>query len=228
MSRPAKYVADDGTRLPSVTELINELGWNKESLFRWADKLAREGKSPIMERDAAARRGTQVHALIDWVEDSDDELTQPSTSLDADRAYQAWYRWRVTQSIEPLLREQPMINTMLGYAGTPDLIGIVDDRVTVFDWKTATKHRPPYLEHIIQVTAYAQLWNAQEASIGGTRFATHGMLVKLAPDAEGNWSAKPSSWPLDAFGVVPTWIIQACLNLRRAREAMQRRASEVF
>jgi hypothetical protein len=227
MARPDKYIGRSGERLPSVTELLGELGWNREALMRWADKIAREGKSPLMERNAAAKRGSEMHALIEWHEGGEQP---PDTSLDADLAFEAWTEWRETMALDVLWQEEPLISDALGFAGTPDMIAVVDGNVTVLDWKTASKPGRPYLEHVLQVTSYAALWNAREAELGVVepRAATHGILVKVAKAPDARWRAVPYSWRLDAFGAVPAWVMGACVNLRRARELMGKRLVEVF
>lgn len=230
MARPDKYIGPAGQRLPSVTELLSELGWNKDVLLFWADKMAREGKSPMLERNAAAARGSQMHALIEWHEGGRPDDKPPDTSLDADLAFEAWMSWRETVTIETLWQEEPLTSDVLGFGGTPDMIAVVDDNVTVLDWKTANKPGRPYIEHVIQVTAYAALWNAREVELGtaAPRAATHGILVKVAKTPDNRWQAVPYSWRLDAFGDVPGWVIRSCLGLRRARELMSKRLVEVF
>lgn len=231
MSRPDRYLTEDGEELPSVTTLLGELGWNKDALFFWADKLAREGKSPRLERDAAARRGTMLHGLIEWSM-SDDEQ-QPETSLHADRAFEAWCKWREQRQLEVLAQEQPIVSPMLGFAGTPDLVARENGVVAVYDWKTSTKHRAPYHEHIIQVTAYAMLWQwlcNRDGRLGDV--AIHGVLVKVAPedpdDEASAWLAKEYRWHLDRFGAVPGWTMATCLHLRRARKLLAKGIHEMW
>jgi hypothetical protein len=231
MARPDKYIGPAGQRLPSVTELLSELGWNKDVLLGWADKMAREGKSPMLERNAAAKRGSQMHALIEWHEGGRPGAPPPDTSLDADLAFEAWTEWRETVALEKLWQEEPLTSDVLGFGGTPDMIALIDGHVTVLDWKTANKPGRPYIEHVIQVTAYAALWNAREVEAWrevAQRPATHGILVKVAKTPDNRWRAVPYSWRLDSFGDVPGWVIRSCLGLRRARELMNKRLVEVF
>lgn len=231
MGRPDRYLTPDGEELPSVTTLLSELGWNKDALFGWADKLAREGKSPIMERDAAARRGTMVHETIEWAETDDDAAERPQASLEADLAFNAWCQWRSERQLETLAREQPIVSSMLGFAGTPDLVARENGVVGIYDWKTAAKMRAPYLEHIVQVTAYAALWGWQCAANGRPNDAAlFGALVKMAPDPDDDskWKAQEYRWRLDAFGAIPMWTINNCLHLRRARKLLARAIAEAW
>ena len=73
----------------------------------------------------------------------------------------AWYSSMQEQGVEWLASEMMVYHSKLAYAGTLDAIGIVDDEVTIFDWKTTngfdSKGRRKTLgsaDHATQVAGY--------------------------------------------------------------------------
>jgi hypothetical protein len=76
------------------------------------------------------------------------------------------------------LIEQPLIHKGAFYVGTPDLVAVVDDRLTLVDWKTcrAGSHRVRP-EWLLQMGAYAaMLKSCYDLSVN------HGMNVVIAED----------------------------------------------
>ena len=61
-----KYEAEDGTILPGVTTILQNLGWNKSILMKWAAKMARQEKDFQKESTIAAEIGTLAHALAEY------------------------------------------------------------------------------------------------------------------------------------------------------------------
>ena len=59
------YKTGTGERLPGVTTVINELGWNKNMLVAWARREALAGNDPNKIKDEAARPGTLMHSFIE-------------------------------------------------------------------------------------------------------------------------------------------------------------------
>ena len=58
------YKNGDGKRLPSVTTILGELGWNKRSLMHWAWKMGCEGEDYRKVSAEAADIGTCAHDMI--------------------------------------------------------------------------------------------------------------------------------------------------------------------
>ena len=59
------YKTSDGERLPGVTTVINELGWNKNMLIAWSRREALAGNDPNKIKDEAAKPGTLTHSFIE-------------------------------------------------------------------------------------------------------------------------------------------------------------------
>lgn len=162
----------DGRPVPGVTTLIGK-GLPKPGLPYWAARVVAEyveanfdqvradysrmsrgefigglkGR-PWAERDAAAVRGTRVHAFGERVAHGEavdvPEALVPMVSGYAD--------WLDEHSVEPILTETMLANRAQWYAGTTDLVARVDGRVMLLDLKTS---RSIHGSYALQCAAYA-------------------------------------------------------------------------
>lgn len=159
----------DGDRADGVTRITGD-GVSKPGLVRWAarsvagyaidhwDELADMKTSERLrtlenaawaERDEAAGRGRDVHALVERLQAGEEvEVPEPLTGhVDA---YLAFDRdWRP----EELLVEAVVVNRACGYMGTLDLIArLADGQLWLLDWKTGRSGIFP--ETALQLSAY--------------------------------------------------------------------------
>ena len=128
----------DGVVLPSVTHICRFLSYDYKSDRPW---LA----------EAAARRGTAVHeacALIDYGE-------EPEETPEIDGYLKAYRRFLTDYSPNWSWIEHPMGDIGLGYAGTLDRYGTLNNgRHCILDIKTGQLHEPALRA---QLTAYRTL-----------------------------------------------------------------------
>lgn len=160
-----KYIGPDGKKLPSVTEILGGLGWNREVLMGWANKIGREGRTIHEVRNPKADAGTLAHHLIEcdltnicW------EETQEWHEADADlqdkarqalEAWQTFWRGREADGWEVVDAEVAMQDDDAGFAGTCDLfLRDPNNELVVADIKTGS----PHAEAIIQMAAYGILY----------------------------------------------------------------------
>lgn len=162
------YVDSTGLKIPGVTTIIGD-GVPKPALIRWgmnttaeyainrwdqlgelpvADRLKELKGAAYAERDAAAKRGTEVHALgeslVHGLEvDVPDELAGHVESY-----------VRFLDEWEPvvLVSEAAVCNYAVGYAGTLDLIADVNGQRLLIDLKTTRSGI--YGETALQLAAY--------------------------------------------------------------------------
>ena len=131
------YVDANGLKIPGVTSILSDgfpkpalVGWGIKSVAEYAidhwddlavekpsDRLKTLKGSPYADRDAAANRGSAVHALaeqlVQGVEvDVPDELAGH---------VEAYVRFLTEWAPEPVLVERTVVNYTVGYAGTLDL-----------------------------------------------------------------------------------------------------------
>lgn len=162
--------SDDGAKVDGVTTLLND-GFPKPALINWAanttasyaidhwDELATQPISDRMgklkaarfaQRDAAARRGTEVHALAEQLIygheiDIPDELAGHVES---------YVRFLDTWKPTPVLVESVVANRRWNYAGTLDMVvDLPDGRRVIADIKTTRSGIYP--ETAYQLAAYA-------------------------------------------------------------------------
>lgn len=147
-----------GKVLPSVTQIITG--------------LHNLGAIPKDVLQAACERGTAVHLACEL--DDNNDLDESSLD-DTVRGYlQGWRRFKSELTPIWAMIEQPMADTILGFAGTPDRYGMLNDgRWWVLDIKTSLQSHPVWG---LQTAAYAHLVTllSQKQTLRGT--------VQLRPD----------------------------------------------
>lgn len=159
----------DGSPADGVTTVIGE-GIPKPALIGWAanttaayavdnwDELATVGVAARLERlkkarwedsDAAARRGTEVHAFAQRLM-AGQSLDVPEELVDHVDAYIAFDAdWKVEES----LVEVVIVNRRHRYMGTLDMVATLKDGLTwLLDWKTTRSG--VYPENALQLAAY--------------------------------------------------------------------------
>jgi len=117
-----RYTAENGTVLPSVTQLVAPLGEDYDE----PDELL-EGVL-----DAAADRGTTMHAYLAHrlVGGIREEFEIPSAYEPYAEAVELFL---AEHSIEPMLIETPL--GCPAFAGTPDLVCLFDGEEAILDYK---------------------------------------------------------------------------------------------
>lgn len=168
--RPTHFYQDaEGRKIPGVTTILNE-GLPKPSLVNWAanataeaavnrwDELTDMGPADRLkilkaaryeDRDAAAKRGTEVHALAEKLLVGQ-EITVPDELRGHVESYVRFLdAWQPT----PHLTEVTVVNYTVGYAGTLDMVcDFPDGRRVLADLKT--NRSGIYGETALQLAAY--------------------------------------------------------------------------
>lgn len=114
------------------------------------------GKSRAHEKELAraGNIGTQLHKHIEWTlrrELGQKVGTQPAISTEALNAFVAWVKWRENVNFTPIHIEQTVYSLGYGFAGTLDVYGKVDGKLSILDWKSG---KAIYPEHYLQNAAY--------------------------------------------------------------------------
>lgn len=165
MARPkAGYKNKKGKRVVGVTTPINRFK-DSGGLLWWAfeqGKLAEQGEinSLYDKRDEAGEAGTLAHEMV---EAHINEQLQPSPVDCSEEIYSQalqgfdnYLNWQENNKIEVVRQEIPLVSEKYQFGGTPDGIGYDGQRRRILvDWKTSNKVYP---DHLIQLAAYAQLW----------------------------------------------------------------------
>ena len=154
----ARYKLKDGTGTVGVTTVTGELGWNKQILINWSNRLGLNGTKVGGFVDDKADIGTMAHGLVlehhngkkfDTSDYSGKQIISAKNSL---ASYLAWLKGK---ELEPILLETPLVSEEFKYGGTPDNYCRLDGKYTLLDYKSG---KGIYLEHYIQVGGgYRQL-----------------------------------------------------------------------
>ena len=164
------YVDANGARVPGVTTILGD-GLPKKALINWAanatadyavdhwddlgdlpasKRLDKLKKARYEDRDTAAKRGTEVHALAERLVKGE-EVEVPDDIAGHVESYVSFLdAWE----IEPVLIEAVVMSHRHGYAGTLDLIADIPSRGTraIFDIKTSRSGI--FGETALQLAAY--------------------------------------------------------------------------
>jgi hypothetical protein len=159
----------DGIKAPGVTTILRQLP--KDALVEWAGKttaayavdhwdelgalapskrLDRLNRARFEDRDAGARRGTEVHRLAEALV-SGNEVTVPDELAGHVESYLAFLD---AFEPEPVLVEAVIANRAVGYCGTVDLVADMLGERWLLDVKTARSGI--FGETALQLTAYAR------------------------------------------------------------------------
>lgn len=137
----------DGIQIPSVTQLMKPLD---DMVYETID-------SKILEN--AARRGTIVHNAIDnylefGIEDIPEEL----------RGYfDAFLAWKKKENPEIVAAERRVYHKALRYAGTCDLLCMINGKLTLVDYKTSSAIQP--MLYPLQLEGYAKAWETHGVKV---------------------------------------------------------------
>lgn len=202
--RPTHFYQDaHGRKIPGVTTILNE-GLPKPALINWAanataeaavnrwDDLSGMGPADRLkvlkaaryeDRDAAAKRGTEVHALAERL-----ILGHEVAVPDELRGHvESYVRFLDEWGPNPVLTEVTVVNYTHGYAGTLDMVFDRGDGNILADIKTTRSGI--YGETALQLAAY--------------RYAE----VYLTPEGEMDMPDVEETWAIwvraDGYSVIP-------------------------
>jgi ATP-dependent exoDNAse (exonuclease V) beta subunit len=146
------YETATGNKYPSVTTVLS--AHNKDAIIAWRKRVGNEEANRISA--AATRRGTKIHSIIESYLKNEDRPIE--NNLDLNRFI----------SLEPYLenidnihvQERPLYSDHLRLAGTVDCIAEYDGRLSVIDFKTASKAKKKEWIHsyFMQCAAYAIMY----------------------------------------------------------------------
>lgn len=166
------YVDGNDTKMPGVTTILGD-GVPKKALVEWAgnatadyaldhwDELSEMAvatrlktlrRCRYIDRDAAARRGTEVHTLAEQLVSGD-----PITVPDELRGHcESYVRFLDDFEVDPVLVEAVVASYRYGYAGTLDLIADLTIGGHVVRWllDIKTNRSGVYGETALQLAAY--------------------------------------------------------------------------
>jgi hypothetical protein len=206
MTAPAKAKAPKRTRLVSCTTLLDQIV-PKPGLIRWTETQTVKGVATLVRagepvdrmtddeilaamresaigaegtRDSAARRGVNVHALLeDYFRTG--TLPDPVGKVEIDDYgyVTALNRWLIATQPQPLMIEEIVADPVAGYAGRLDaIIGTEGSKTVLWDLKTSERAQAYDTAHL-QTRLYARA-----AALCGDPIADEVRIVVVAKDGE--------------------------------------------
>ena len=178
------YPSSSGGWLPSVTTIIDACFPKSKFLIDWQIEKGKEESERI--KNEAADEGTVVHEMAEKLSKGE-KINTEFLSDKQTMCLMKFAEWVEEYKPTFLETEQKVTHELLGYAGTIDIVCMIDGEVWVVDLKTSSAiHK----SHHLQVTAYAE-------ARGGV--AKCGILCLNAKTRKG-WAFKEvdmlSSWKL--------------------------------
>jgi len=146
------YVTPEGRRFPSVTTVLSVR--SREGIQKWRARVGEEEANRISS--FAASRGTRVHTMVERYIDNRDDYLEKSNHLT--RLNFETMRPVLDERIGKVLaQEVPLYSNHLGLAGRVDCVAEFDGRLSIVDFKTASKPKKHDWIHgyFIQEAAYA-------------------------------------------------------------------------
>lgn len=155
------YTTEGGVELPSVTTILHSILIDPDPLIRWANGLGfgRKKYDDVMEQ--TANKGTIIHNVLQQLMEGKVPETKFNLSFKDITSVEFAINYAKTffkeHNMTPATTkgvEMTLMSEELGYAGTLDWLGDMDNLLTLVDYKTSKKVR---MNHILQVSAYDQL-----------------------------------------------------------------------
>jgi len=146
------YVTPEGKKFPSVTTVLSIN--TRDAIMEWRRRVGSEEANRISS--FAASRGTRVHTMVERYLDNRDDYLEKSNHLT--RQNFETMRPVLDENISKIvLQEAPLYSEHLGLAGRVDCIGVFGGKLSVIDFKTASKPKRWDWIHnyFMQETAYA-------------------------------------------------------------------------
>ena len=194
------YLNQDKRRVPGVTTVISNLGWNRQALMYWAWKQGIDGKNFRDTSADAADAGTLGHHMIECeIKGERPDVTGYTTGQieAAESCYLNFLQWQQMVGLEVHVTEIHLVSEKFQCGGTPDAIAIINGKWSLLDFKTG---KGPFPDMLLQLAAYRAFWeelNPQHPLTGGYH------LLRIAKESasfhQHYW--QDLSVPLKAFGL---------------------------
>lgn len=143
------YVTPEGNKYPSVTTVLAE--YNSKYIFEWRRRVGEEAANTITRK--ASTRGTKLHKACEIY------LSNEKPTLETPLEYEIFTNFKPVLARINNIRAQElrMYSDHLRLAGTVDCIAEFDNKLSVIDFKTASrrKEKETIASYFMQCSAYA-------------------------------------------------------------------------
>ena len=146
------YVTPEGKKFPSVTTVLSIN--TRDAIMEWRRRVGSEEANRVSS--FAASRGTRVHTMVERYLDNRDDYLEKSNHLTRHN-FETMRPVLDERLSKVILQEAPLYSEHLGLAGRVDCVGVFDGKLSIIDFKTASKPKRWDWIHnyFMQETAYA-------------------------------------------------------------------------
>jgi len=190
------YITPEGQKYPSVTTVLSIN--TRDAIMEWRRRVGSEEANRVSS--FAASRGTRVHTMVERYLDNRDDYLEKSNHLT--RQNFETMRPVLDENISKIvLQEAPLYSEHLGLAGRVDCIGVFDGKLSVIDFKTASKPKRWDWIHnyFMQETAYAIAFE-ERTGIPIANLVT--IIVNDVDDHPQIFQEKRDNWVIPLFDTI--------------------------
>ena len=152
-----KYVTPDGKSYPSITTVLS--AYNKKAIMEWRQRVGEEEANKISKQ--ASGRGTKLHNVVEkYLLNEMSDMKMQTMMPDTKELFQS-VKSHIDNHIGNIYGiEQALYSHKLRLAGRCDCIAEWDGRLSIVDWKTASKRKEEshIQNYFMQASAYAEMF----------------------------------------------------------------------
>jgi hypothetical protein len=181
------YKLADGSRVAGAST-ISKVGEDFTHLLNWANDLGLQGIDHNKEREEAADAGSVCHFLIQcFLKQDTPDLTEfsPRVIELATIGYNKFVDWWTGEGLTMIGCEIPLVSELYRFGGTIDLVAKdKSDNIWLTDQKTSKRI---YLSHLIQASAYKQLYNENNPLLPAKKTS----IIRIDRKDSGDFEVRP-------------------------------------
>mgnify|MGYP003352498103 FL=1 len=152
-----RYTTPDGKVYPSITTVLSS--YNKKALFEWRARVGEEEANRIARK--ASNRGTKLHNTVEKYLLNEVSPLQMQTMMPDTKELFLKLKPFLDENVNNIYGiEQALYSHKLRLAGRCDCIGEWDGKISIIDWKTASrnKEKESIANYFMQASAYAEMF----------------------------------------------------------------------
>lgn len=151
------YKTPDGKNYPSITTVLSS--YSKKAIMEWRARVGDEEANRISRK--ASGRGTKLHNTVENYLLNEMSQMKIQTMMPDIKELFLKLKPYLDQHVNNIYGiEQPLYSHKLRLAGRCDCIGEWDGKISIIDWKTAsrTKEKDHIANYFMQASAYAEMF----------------------------------------------------------------------
>lgn len=151
------YETPDGRKYPSITTVLSS--YNKKALFEWRKRVGEEEANRVARK--ASSRGTKLHSVCESYLLNELSGMKMQTMMPDTKSLFLQLRPHIDDNVGKVYGiEQPLYSHDLGIAGRCDCIAEWNGKLSIIDYKTASREKDEdgIMNYFMQCSAYAEMF----------------------------------------------------------------------